>query len=372
MARRVVAALSTIFRVHGGIPRFNQAVCRALDELSGELGFEGRILSQDDSRADYERAGAPWKRLEFVPGGGGPYRLALRTGAVCLHERPDVLLIGLLGMTPLGLAFGPLTRRGYAFVAYGTEAWKETRPSRRVAARRARFAFAISNDTAAALSRATGLPPDRIRLLPPCVDPVLDRRASEASMPWDEERLELLTVGRLWADELQKGVDHALRAFARVAPRHPRVRYRIVGKGSDKPRLQSLAKSLGVADRVTFEEDLSDAELADRYRKCAIFVLPSGQEGFGIVFLEAMRFGKPCVAARAGGAPEAIEDGRTGLLVGFLDSAALEAALDRLLGDAALRGRMGEAGRRRVEEAFTFERFREHLRQGLTEWLSSP
>jgi len=366
-----VAALSTIFRVQGGIPRFNQALCRGLDELAGELGFEGRVLSQDDSLLDYERAGAPWTRLEFVPGGGGPYGLSLRTAAACLRERPDVLLIGLLGMTPLGLACRPLVRHGYGFVAYGTEAWRERRLSRRIAARHARLAFAISRDTGAALCRATGLQPDRVRWLPPCLDPALDRLASSPAFSPAEDRPELLTVSRLWAEELQKGVDRALHAFARVAPRHPGARYRIVGKGSDKPRLESLAASLGLADRVIFEEDLSDRELADRYRTCSVFVLPSGQEGFGIVFLEAMRFGKPCVGGRAGGAPEAIEDGRTGLLVGFLDSAALEAALDRLLGDPELRRRMGEAARQRVFESFTFERFRERLREGLTEWLSS-
>ena len=364
--------LSTIFKVHGGIPRFNQSLCRALDDLAGGLGFEGRVLSQDDSRLDYERAGAPWKRLEFVAGGGGPYRLALRTAAVCLRERPDVLLIGLLGMTPLGLACRPLTRRGYAFVAYGTEAWQERRPTRRLAARHARWAFAISRDTAAGLARATGLPEDRVRWLPPCLDPTLDGLASSPPPASIDEGLELLTVSRLWAEELHKGVDHALRAFAQVAPRHPGARYRIVGKGSDKPRLVSLAAALGVADRVTFEEDLTDALLADRYRKCSIFVLPSGQEGFGIVFLEAMRFGKPCVGVQAGGAPEAVEDGRTGVLVGFADHAALEAALDRLLGDGDLRRRMGEAGRRRALETFTFERFRERVRQGLVEWFSSP
>ena len=371
MARRLVVVLSTIFKVHGGIPRFNRALCRALDDLSGEIGFEGHVLSQDDSRLDYEGAGAPWTRLQFAAGGGGPYRLALRTASVCLRERPDILLIGLLGMTPLGLACGPLTRRGYAFVAYGTEAWEERRRTRRLAARRARLAFAISRDTAAGLSRATGLPPDRVRWLPPCLDPDLEALATSPPSTSTDEGLEILTVSRLWAEELHKGIDHALRAFAQVAPRHPGVRYRIVGKGSDKPRLRALAADLGVADRVTFEEDLSDALLADRYRKCSIFVLPSGQEGFGIVFLEAMRFGKPCLGVRAGGAPEAVDDGRTGVLVGFADHAALAAALDRLLGDDDLRRRMGEEGRRRALE-FTFERFRGRVREGLAEWLGPP
>jgi glycosyltransferase involved in cell wall biosynthesis len=371
VARRLVAVLSTVFKVHGGIQRFNRALCLALDELAGEMGFEGRVLSQDDSRRDYERAGAPWKRLRFVPGGGGPYRVSLRAASACL-ERPDVLLIGLLGMTPIGLACRPLLRRGYGFVAYGTEAWHEGRISRRLAARRACRAFAISRDTADALVRATGLAPERVRPLPPALDPGLERLASSvAAAPSGEDRPQLLTVSRLWADELQKGVDHALAAFARLLPRHPRAIYRIVGKGSDKPRLQALAAGLGVQDRVIFEEDLTDKELADRYGRCSVFVLPSGQEGFGIVFLEAMRFGRPCVGGRAGGAPEAIVDGRTGLLVDFRDGAGLVTALDRLLGDADLRRRMGEAGQKRVLEEFTFERFRERLRQGLTEWLAS-
>jgi glycosyltransferase involved in cell wall biosynthesis len=368
----VIAVLSTIFRVHGGIQRFNRTLCRALDELAGEIGFEGRVLSQDDGHLDYERAGAPWKRLRFVPGGGGPYRLSLRTAAACA-ERPDALIVGLLGMTPLALACRPLLRRGYGFVAYGTESWREPRVSRRFAARRARLAFAISRDTAAALHRATGVAPDRVRWLPPALDPDLERLASSAAAaPPDEDRPELLTVSRLWAEEHRKGVDHALVAFSRLAARHPRALYRIVGKGSDKPRLQALAASLGLQDRVLFEEDLGDVELADRYRRCSVFVLPSGQEGFGIVFLEAMRFAKPCVGGRAGGAPEAVDDGRTGLLVDFLDAAALEATLDRLLGDPGLRSRLGEAGRRRVLEEFTYERFRERLRQGLTEWLAAP
>jgi phosphatidyl-myo-inositol dimannoside synthase len=369
MARRVVAVLSTIFKVHGGIQRFNRTLCLALDDLAGEMGFEGRVLSQDDSRLDYARAGGPWKRLAFVPGGGGPYRLSVRTAAVCL-ERPDLLIVGLLGMTPLALACRPLLRRGYGFVAYGTESWREPRASRRFAARRARLAFAISKDTAAALHRATGVAEDRIRWLPPALDPALERLASTPS-PADQDRPELLTVSRLWAEEARKGVDHALVAFSRLLPRHPRALYRIVGTGSDKPRLQALAASLGLGDRVVFEEGLSDVELADRYRRCSVFVLPSGQEGFGIVFLEAMRFGKPCVGGRAGGIPEAVEDGRTGLLVDFPDEAGLEAALDRLLGDPGLRRQMGEAGHTRVVEDFTFARFRDRLRQGLTEWLAS-
>jgi glycosyltransferase involved in cell wall biosynthesis len=232
------------------------------------------------------------------------------------------------------------------------------------------MALAISQDTADALVRATGIAPERVRLLPPAVDPSLEDAAPASPEP--PEGLDLLTVARLSAEEGRKGVEHALRAFARLAPRYPRARYRIVGTGTDRGRLEALARSLDLDGRVVLESGLSDAELAARYRGCALFVLPSGQEGAGIAFLEAMRFGRPCIGARAGGTPELIDHGRTGLLVPYGDETAIEAALASLLDDAALRQRLGAAGRERALADFSFERFRDRLRGHLDWWLGQP
>jgi glycosyltransferase involved in cell wall biosynthesis len=129
---------------------------------------------------------------------------------------------------------------------------------------------------------------------------------------------------------------------------------------------------LGISERVRFEQDLTDGELAAAYRDADLFVLPSGQEGFGIVFLEAMKFGKPCIGGNVGGTPEVITDGETGLLVPFGDEAALTAALDRLIGDSELRERMGRAGRERLLNYFTFPRFKERLRSHLIGLLDDP
>jgi glycosyltransferase involved in cell wall biosynthesis len=365
MGRRVLSVLSTVFCVRGGIPRFNQMLCLALDQLSPELGLAGTVICQDDTVEDYRAAGAPWNHLEFVASGGRS-GLVRRTLAAASRQRPDLMLVGLLGMAPLGAACVPFVRRGFGFVAHGTEVWDEPRLSRRVAGRRAAFAFAVSSHTARALERTVGLPASSIRLLPNAVDPgFLEAAGSESASGGTE----LLTVARLWAGETRKGVDHALRAFARVATRHPGARFRIVGRGSDKPRLVDLVSELGLGERVIFEEDLSDEELISRYRDCSVFVLPSGQEGFGIVFLEAMRFAKPCIGGAEGGTPDVIVDGETGFLVPFGDLRALEGALERLLSDPGLRTRMGHAGRRRLELEFTFERFRERLDRHLRELL---
>ena len=295
LSRHLVLVFSTIFKFRGGIPRFNQMLCMATDELAPELGFRGTVISQDDSWEDYRASGHDWKHLEFVPG-RGQLRLTLETVRRCLSRRPDLLLIGLPGMTPVGVLCRPLVRGGFGFVAHGIDVWEETRRSRRVAAGRARFALAVSTHTAASIEQHFGLPARAIRLLPNTLDPAFER-VDEPADRAAAEPPELLTVSRLWSIETMKGVDHTLQAFARLAATHPTALYRIVGKGDDQPRLRALAGSLGIEERVVFEQDLTDEELAERYRRCAAFVLPSGAGGFryrvsgGDAILEAVHRG---------------------------------------------------------------------------------
>jgi glycosyltransferase involved in cell wall biosynthesis len=101
---------------------------------------------------------------------------------------------------------------------------------------------------------------------------------------------------------------------------------------------------------VAFLGTIPRRELVERYRRAAIFCLPSRQEGFGIVFLEAMACSKPVVAARAAAVPETVLDGETGLLADPEDPEALARAIHSLLADSERRRAMGEAGRRRVEQ----------------------
>ena len=358
----MMLVLSPTYSLRGGIQRFHDLLCLALDELAPALDLRATVICIGDSRDDFRRSGRQWRHLTFVPGGSAR-RAALLAWREAARLRPELLLVALVGMTPLGLACRPWLSRGYGFVAHGMEAWAKPRRLRRLAARRASFAFAVSENTRAALAASTSLPRERIRLLPNALEPRFETLPDAAPEPASEPpEPELLTVARLWADEKMKGVDHTLRVVARLLQRHPRLRYRIVGKGSDKPRLERLAAELGLGQRVLFQQDVSDEELADCYRRCRLFVLPSGQEGFGIVFLEAMRFAKACIGGDAGGTPEVIEHERTGLLVPFGDEAALELALERLLDDPALCREMGERGRERLLERFSFTAFRERLR----------
>jgi glycosyltransferase involved in cell wall biosynthesis len=142
--------------------------------------------------------------------------------------------------------------------------------------------------------------------------------------------------------------------------------YVVVGQGDDQEFLHSVARRCGVQDRVHFMSGVSDEKLTDLYEQCEAFVLPSGKEGFGIVFLEAMFFGAPVIAAAEAGTLDVVRDGETGLLVRFGDSVALKHAIERLCSDTELREHLRRGGRSSVVGgAFAFSRFVERTREAL-------
>lgn len=160
----------------------------------------------------------------------------------------------------------------------------------------------------------------------------------------------------------RKHVDDLLRAFALVRERVPAARLRIVGDGPEHAKLRALARQLGMAQSAVFTGAIADEEVRREYEQCDVFCLPSVQEGFGIVFLEAMAAGKPVVATTAAAIPEVVQHGATGLLVSPGDVRALADALLLLLADAERRDRYGRAGRERAA-LYDWRRVAELFRQ---------
>jgi phosphatidylinositol alpha-1,6-mannosyltransferase len=167
----------------------------------------------------------------------------------------------------------------------------------------------------------------------------------------------VLIVGRMSSSERYKGHDALLDIWPDVVREMPDARLEIVGQGDDRARLEAKAAQLGIARRASFVGQVDDRELTRRYEACSVFVMPSGNEGFGFVFLEAMRAARPCIGA-SGAASEIIAHERTGLLVDPGDRTQLYQAVLRLLRDRPEAERMGACGRRRFLEAFTEARFR--------------
>ena len=155
----------------------------------------------------------------------------------------------------------------------------------------------------------------------------------------------LVTVGRLQAP---KDALTLVRALAEL----PRGAYEavVVGHGPDQPALESEVRQLDLESVVQLAGERKD--VPQLLASSDVFVLSSGSEGLPLSILEAMAAGLPVVATKVGGVPELVLEGETGFLVPPGDPHSLAAALERLLDDSELRGRLGAAGRIRVEERF--------------------
>jgi glycosyltransferase involved in cell wall biosynthesis/GT2 family glycosyltransferase len=174
----------------------------------------------------------------------------------------------------------------------------------------------------------------------------------------------VLFVGRL---ESRKGIDVLLQAIPDVLQKAPHLRFRVIGDNTIPAangktyQAQFLATPAGrlFANQVSFEGKVDDTVLRDAYASCDIFVAPSRYESFGLVFLEAMREGKPVIGCVAGGIPEIVEDEKVGLLVPPGDAAALAGAILRLADAPELRASLGQKGREVFESRFTAARMAE-------------
>ena len=170
--------------------------------------------------------------------------------------------------------------------------------------------------------------------------------------------LRLLFVGRL---EARKGIDVLLRAMRPVLRDHPHVRLDLVGNDTIADRngvtyrdmFLNDAQTESLRTRVFFHGQVSEERLRGFYAACDILVTPSRFESFGLMLLEGMMFGKPVIGCRAGGMTEVVEEGVSGLLAEPGDESSLHACLERLVGDAELRARLGANARARFFARFS-------------------
>jgi teichuronic acid biosynthesis glycosyltransferase TuaC len=158
-----------------------------------------------------------------------------------------------------------------------------------------------------------------------------------------------------------KGHELLLRAVAALAAESPALQCEIIGEGPERPRLQALAGTLGIADRVSFCGRQSRKQVAAALRRCTVFALPSRYEGLGCVYLEAMSAGKPVIGCRGQGIAEIIQHGSNGFLVGPDNEKELTLALAMLLHDETRRRNLGAAARDTILERLTLAHQAESL-----------
>lgn len=254
-------------------------------------------------------------------------------------------------------------RRPYALFLHGIEAWEpDLSPDRVTAIRSASLRLSNSDYTARRIAAAH---PDAgpVHSCPLALHPsdTIGKPGQRGGAVADAGGRSVVIIGRMNSAERYKGHDQLIECWPTVVAKVPDATLVIVGKGDDRERLMRKAADAGLGDRVSFPGFVDDPTRDAMLERAALFAMPSRGEGFGIVYLQAMRLGTPCLGSQADAAGDVIVDGETGRLVDPGDRQALAAAIVPFLLDAQLRDRMGSAGRRRYEQQFTFDRFRDRL-----------
>lgn len=363
--KRKVLVLAPSLKSVGGVQNYIVTLVSALRAILGNDRVRLICVAEDPKpQGDGSVSLSSFVKLRF-------FRSAI---AAAVLWRPDLVICAHVGLATTGRAIQRLTRAPYWLVLYGIEVWGDLPPAKKRALQGARCFVTITRFTLEATARRHSLREPRYVLLPPSLP------ASPPSATVGERSFRpaggpiVLTVGRMSASERYKGHDVMLAAWPLVLERVPEAVYWIVGGGDDRERLEARVRTLGIADSVRFLGSITPEELNVCYDRCRVFAMPARTEldngaprgeGFGIVFLEAMAYGKPVVGPNVGAPAEFIHSGEQGLLVTPTDSKEVARAIVELLENPERARRMGVAAREWVTREFSFDRFCERLRGAL-------
>jgi glycosyltransferase involved in cell wall biosynthesis len=319
--RNVHLWIPNVFEFKGGIQVYSEFLLESIQNILATSQFE--VFLKHDKSVGLGFSIAKNMHLHF----SGRWHSPLRTAAFAanlavfgLKQRPNLVLSTHLNFTPVGYWLKKLTGIPYWTVAHGVDAWDIQRPGLQRALQHADRILAVSHYTRDRLLQEQDLDPDKVLVLPNTFDAerfqiapkpqhLLDRYQLAADQPV------ILTVARLDNSERYKGYDQILQAMPAIRQVIPDAHYLLVGKGSDRGRIEHLIHQLKLQDCVTLAGFVPDDELCDYYNLCDVFAMPSKGEGFGIVYLEALACGKPTLGGNQDGAIDALDHGELGVLV---------------------------------------------------------
>ena len=320
-----LALVTDAFGSSGGIAQYNRDLVAALAEIPGA----NRIIVLPRLGDGNGTALPPGVRQLKAQGNRLSYSLTALRAATMLGPF-DFVFCGHLHLAPLAALLAAGLGVPLWLQLHGYEAWDDMKRAERWSAERAKLITSVSRYTRRRFLSLAGVDPSCVRVLPNTVDGGFSPGA-KSDVLLDRYGLRgkrvLLTVSRLDPNERRKGHDRVIAALPAIVKAVPNVVYLIAGHGADRTRLEALAQSLGVANNVVFAGSVAPDELPQLYRLADLFVMPSTQEGFGIVFLEAAASGLRAIGGNADGSIDALADGAIGIAIDPNDSEALVRAI---------------------------------------------
>ncbi|MDA9269667.1 glycosyltransferase family 4 protein [Amylibacter sp.] len=337
---------------HGGIQTYMRYIWEVLqnDEISDVAGNHYGGVALTDTRIEMVEH-AVLKSRDWYSCNSS--RVAFFLNVLKLLRANNAVIVGHLNLAPVALL---LKRMGlikkYLIVIHGIECWSRVSLLRRISLHSADVIVATTKYTVEVCSRNNNIPKSKFAVIPLTTKQNLASKIRERS----NQVFNILFVGRLEESEKYKGLEHVIEAVQSVIKQGIPCKLTIVGDGDSRQRIQD---SVGFPYKkdIAFLGRVSSKEMESIYEKSHLFVMPSSGEGFGIVFLEAMSQGIPCIGGDHGGSPEVIADGVDGYLVKYGKPEILVEKIMNLYFNHELYSSFSKESIRSVDANFSFNKF---------------
>ena len=351
-----------VFSQEGGI----QSYVKDLLEAYQTLDYQAEVFLLRDAKSpenSFKSTKFKFHYLKTLPAFWGRLKLAWLLFICLLTRRREHIFCGHIKLAVLIRFYSQIFNIPYTVLTYGKEVWQPLPSQQRQALEKASSIWTISRYSRHQICQENHLDLQKVKILACAVD---GNKFTPGDKPLElltkynlENSRVLMTVSRLWSGDIYKGVDVTIRALPQILAVFPKVKYLIIGRGDDQPRLAKLAEDLAIADKVIFAGFVPTEDLVAHYRVADAYIMPS-QEGFGIVYLEAMCCGIPVLSGNSDGSVDPLQDGRLGWQVPHRDvDAVASACMEILKGDDNRTN--GQWLREETLIKFSKEAFRERL-----------
>lgn len=343
-----------IFSQVGGVQKFNKYFVKAL--------VDNNFLWTSHSLHDLE------SEPELYLNAYQSRKIMFAVDVLRESVRSDIVIWGHVSLGILLPVVKLFSWRGrHVLIVHGTEAWAKKLPLRK---KLSFFLFdevwAVSEYTRERMIAVHSLRPEQVKVLHNCVEV---GNALGGLSPFEQKHFNILTVMRLDRSIKLASVVRVMDLLSELEEIGLSPRFTIIGDGDGRFELEEHAREKGVEHLTFFLGYVKD--LNPFFEHCDVFTLISEGEGFGIVYIEAMEFAKPCVAAKNSGASDVVIDGVTGFLVDSEKTDELAGALKKLGSDRFTAESMGKAGRIRLEKLFTYDSFKRRQKNLIESALGS-
>ena len=326
-----------MFSATGGIEKVSRVVGKALQDIATEqLGETVSVFSMYDKQGDVDERYFP--ASVFSGFGENKWRFvyeAVRKGInsrQVILSHSNLLLAGFLIKT-----FSPKTE--LILLAHGIEVWSPFSFFKKRMLSKCSRVLAVSQFTKNKMVAVQKLANHKVSILNNCLNPYLELPTNNGKEDTLLQRYGfsgqdkvLMTLTRLSSKEQYKGYDNVLYAIKMLTKEFPSIKYLLVGKydAAERERLDAIIAGLGLQHQIVFTGFIADAELAAHYSIADLYIMPSKKEGFGLVFIEAMFYGKPVIAGNRDGSVDALGNGDFGLLVNPNEVVEIAAAINQV------------------------------------------